>query len=295
MITDDRRAHNVGMTCILLCMLMWGVLPIYWKSLIPIDSYVIILYRVLLVGVSCLIAVLATRGPSGIKEHLAEKGKVVKLFLAGVVITVNWSIFIYGVNSGQVIETCIGYYIEPLVVCIFGIVLFKERPNKFKMIAIGFACIGVAIVLAHFGRLPFIALTLAVTFATYTAIKKHLLMPALISLFLETVFIAPVALGVLVYLEANGAGAFSTGQPHQLVLLALAGVLTATPLALFTAAANRISMISVGIAEYISPSISLLIGIFFFKEPFDHVQFMAFVFIWVGLVFFTYGEIRGGR
>lgn len=293
--TDDRKSQRIGMICAFSCMVYWGFMPIYWKTLIPINSYVIILYRIFLVGVTCFAGALIAYGWTGIKEALGDKKKVLKLFLAGLVITINWSVYIYAVNSGQVIETCIGYYIEPLVICLFGIVLFKERPNKYKMISIIFASIGVLIILIHFSRLPFIALMLAISFSTYAAIKKHIKMPALLSLLCETIFIAPVAFIIVIYLEANGNGAIAAGQPYQLALLALAGILTAIPLALFAAAANRISMISIGIAEYVSPSITLLIGIFLFKEPFDQIQLIAFAVIWIGLVFFTYGEIRGSR
>jgi len=295
LLEDERKKYRVGMASVISSMTIWGFMPIYWQALIPIDSYVIILYRLVLAGLTCFIAALVTYGFAGIKEPLGDKKKLTKLILAGLVITANWSIYIYAINSYQVIETCIGYYIDPLMVCAFGIIFFGERPTKHKLIAIVFACLGVMIVLLHFMRFPLIALAIAMTFACYTAIKKHLKMKPLVSLLYETVFIAPFALTIIIYMEANGKGAFLAAQPYQLVLLAFAGVLTALPLALFAAAANRISMISIGIAGYVSPSINLIIGVFLFKEPFDHVQFIAFAVIWVGLVFFTYGEIKENR
>jgi len=274
-------------------MIMWGVMPIYWKALIPIDSYVIILYRIVLVGLACLATALFAYKAKGIIDLFKQKRTVFKLFLSGLLITVNWSLYIYAVNSGQVIEACIGYYIEPLVVCIFGIVIFKERPSKYKLIAILFACVAVFIILVHFMRLPFIALCLASTFAIYTAVKKHLHVQAALSLLFETIFITPPVVCVIIYLEMHGKGALGAGEPYQFGLLLLAGIFTATPLMMFTVAANRISMITIGIIEYIAPSISLVIGIFVFREPFDFVQFIAFVIIWIGLVFFTYGEMKG--
>ncbi len=181
------------------------------------------------------------------------------------------------------------------MVCIFGVILFKETLNKYKIAALGLALLGVMVILIHFRELPLIALSLALTFATYAAIKKKYQMEALITLFYETAFLAPFALIFILYYEMNGRGAFSMAQPYQIGLLALVGILTASPLALFAMAANRISMVSLGITEYISPSISLVIGIFMFKEPFDSIQFLAFVIIWIGLAYFTYGEIKESK
>ena len=290
---DERKRYRAGMFCGIGCMSFWGFMPIYWKALIPIDSFLIIFYRIVLVGATCLIAALFAYKAEGILKTLKQKSVVLKLFLSGLLITVNWSLYIYAVNSGQIIEACIGYYIEPLVVCLFGFIFFKERPSKYKFIAIMFACAAVLLILIYFMRLPVIALCLASSFGIYTALKKHLKVQAALSLFFETIFITPVFLALIVYLELTGQGALAAGEQYQFVLLLFAGILTAVPLMMFTAAANRISMLSLGIIEYIAPSISLFVGIFVFHEPFDIVQFAAFVIIWIGLVFFTYGEIKG--
>jgi chloramphenicol-sensitive protein RarD len=227
------------------------------------------------------------------KAPLKQKKTMAKLFAAGFVVTLNWSTYVYAIHSGQTIEASIGYYINPLVVCIFGVIFFKERPTKYKLLSIVFACIGVAILLVHFMQLPWIALTLAVTFAIYAAIKKHLNIQAVISLFYETLIFAVISFVIIIYLEATGQGAVAANESYQFVVLLFAGIVTAIPLTFFTMAANRISLISLGMVEYIGPSISLLIGIFLFKEAFDYVQFTACVVIWIGLVFFTYGEVKG--
>jgi len=294
MISGEQRDYRTGMLCAVGSFIMWGFLPVYWKALIPINSYVIILYRILLVGVFCFITGCVCYGLKGILEPLRDKKKVLILFFAGLLISVNWSIYIYAVNSGQAIETTIGYYINPLVICIFGMVLFREKPNRYKLTSIALAGCGVMVILLYFMRIPLIALSLALSFGIYAAIKKHMKMPAIITLFYETVFIVPIALAFIIYAEINGNGAFTAGAPYQLVLLLFAGVFTATPLVTFAAAANRVSLISIGICQYIAPSITLVISIFLFKEPFDKVQLLAFMIIWIGLAFFTYGEIRSG-
>lgn len=218
-----------------------------------------------------------------------------KYALAGLLITVNWSIYIWAVNADFVIQTSIGYYIEPLVVCVFGIVLFKEKLSKYKMIALVFAAAGVAAVIAYFREIPLIALGLALTFAVYAAAKKNFSLPPIISLFYETVFLVPIALGVIIYLEVSGKGALSVGDPFKFALLMLCGLFTALPLGLFANAARKLNLFVVGLTEYISPTLSLFIGIFLFKEPFESIQLVAFAIIWVGLIFFSYGEYRESR
>lgn len=287
--------YKNGLICSLACAVLWGVLPIYWQALKPIDSAVIIFYRIFLVGVVAGIASLKLYGKKEIKKHLEPKGAKLKFFLAGLLITVNWSIFIWAVNADHVIQTCVGYYIEPLMVCIFGIVLFKEKLTKYKLAALILAFAGVVVILLHFMQIPFIALGLALTFATYAALKKSFKLPSVLSLFYETMFLMLPALAEVIYLECTGQGALAVAQPYQYALLFLCGPLTALPLGLFAEAANKISLVTLGVTEYISPSLSLILGIFLFKEPFDAVQFIAFVIVWIGLVIFTMGEIKESK
>lgn len=289
---EDRKKQRYtrGIAYALICSVLWGILPIYWKALRPISSDVIIYYRIFWVGVVCFAVALKLYGWKGIKGPLKEKGALLKFTIAGILITANWSIYIWAVNANYVIQTCIGYYIEPLMVCVFGIVLFKEKLTKYKTTALIFACTGVIIVLVYFREIPLIALSIAITFAIYAAVKKSVNLPAILSLLYETMFLSPIALAVIIYLEATGQGAIGVGQPYQYILLMFAGVCTAIPLGMFSEAANRIPLVTLGILEYIAPSITLIIGIFLFKEPFDIVQFIAFAVIWVGLVIFTIGE-----
>lgn len=292
---DERKEYSTGMASAFCCMIIWGLMPIYWNALIPISPYVVILYRITFSGISSFAVALKSYGAGGVAALARKKATIFKLFIAGVMIALNWSINVYAVHSGQVIETSIGFYLDPLMICIFGIVLFKERPTKYKLAAILSACLGVLIIMVHYARPPLIALSIALSFSLYAAMKKHLKVPAALSLFYESLFLLPPAVIAIVYLELNGKGAFGIGQPHQLVLLLLIGIITGTPLFLYSVAANRITLISLGIIEYIAPSMILLLGIFLFKEPFDTVRFAAFAAIWAGLVFFSFGEIKNHR
>ena len=294
------KTYITGIISMLTCDVLWGVLPIYWQALRPIDSWVIIFYRIFLVGLTSGIATMIIYGWEPVKEQLKAKGSsildgILRFPIAGLLITANWSIYIWAVNADHVIQTCVGYYIEPLMVCLIGIIVFHEKLTKYKLTALLFALAGLVVLLVHFGEVPSIALGLALTFATYAALKKHFDLPAIMSVFLETLFLMPPALAVIIWMECTGQGALGVASPGKYLLLLCCGILTAAPLSFFADAATKIPLIMVGLLEYLSPSISLVIGIFFMKEPFDSVQFAAFAIVWVGLAFFTYGEIKNSK
>lgn len=289
------KEYKLGLTAAIGCNIVWGLLPIYWKMLIPIPSSVIIFYRIFLVGLVTFLACLKLYGWNRIVEPLKIKGNKLKFFLAGAVITGNWSIYIWSVNAGYIVQTSIGYYIQPLIVCLFGIVLFKEKITKYNLTAFVLACVGVIVMIIHFREVPIIAFSLAISFAIYGALKKSFKVEALLSLFYETMFLAPVALAVIVYMETTGKGAIGVGETYQFGLLMLAGIMTALPLGLFASATRRLPLVTVGITSYISPSMALLLGIFAYGEAFDAVQFGACCLIWVGLAIFSLGESKKNK
>ena len=290
---NNKKEYEQGIACAILCAVLWGFLPIYWKVLEPFDPILILFYRIVLASVFSLILALYFYKWEGIIKPLKEKGIIRTFFLAGVLISFNWGTYIWAVSNGQVIQTCIGYYIEPLIVCIFGIIFFKERMNRYKLTAFLLACAGVAVILLYYREIPVVALSLAVSFATYAAIKKKVKLDAVLALLYETMLLVPVAVVAIIYL--TGRGAASDAEPFHWGLLALAGIMTGTPLMLFAMAANRVSLITMGITEYISPSITLLLGIFYFRESFDKIQLITFGIIWVGLIIFTVGEFKENK
>ena len=274
---------------------IWGFLPLYWHALRPIDSGVIIFYRVFLCAIASYIIARRKYSKEELFAPLKDKKLIAKFLGAGILITLNWSLYIWAVNADHTIETSIGYYIEPVVVGMFGVLFFGDKLNKYKKTALGFALAGIAVIILYYHTVPLIALLLALSFSVYGAAKKGLSQPPILSFFYETVFLAPVALIVLIWLESTGKGAFAVAQPWQLVILAVAGFVTAVPLMLFAESANKAGLFATGLVGYISPSITLLLSIFVFKEPFDMVQLLAFAIIWVGLGFFTYGELHGSE
>ena len=288
------KEYKRGLITCIGCQTLWGVLALYWDALNPIPSSTVIFYRIFLVGLISTVAAIIMHGRKKYLEIFQDMKSFWGLTLTGIIITANWSIYIWAVKAGFVIQTCVGYYIEPLVVAAFGIIFFKEKLSGFKLVAFGFALVGLIVILIHFREFPSIALGLAVTFATYAALQKKYDMPSMLMLSYQTVLLAIPALAIVIWLECSGNGALamdgvSTGK---YLLMLCSGPLTALPLFLFGVSATRIPLVTLGILEYISPSLTLLLGIFILHEAFDGVQFISFVIVWVGLVFFTFGEMR---
>lgn len=288
---NKKNTYRIGLISVLCCNTLWGFLPIYWQALKPIDSSVIIFYRVVLMFLVCFAACALQSGIKGLFKPMFESKRKMMIYVAaGIVITLNWSLYIWAVNAGYVIQTCMGYFLEPLVVCCFGVIFYKEKANKWKKISMIFAFCGLLVMIIGYREIPFIALGLGLSFAIYSAIKKSVFLNPIQSLLYETLFLTPIALIVIVFMENSGDSTLETAGGFKFFLLMFAGLATAVPMGLFSFAANKLPLITLGLCEYIAPSITLILGIFLFKEPFDVIQFSAFVVIWVGLIFFTYGE-----
>lgn len=309
-VIDAKKEYREGLISALFCQVWWGIMPIYWHWLRPIGSDVIIFYRIFTVALVCAIIAVAKYGLPALINEMSDRKVVLKYIVAGALVSVNWSIYIWAVNADHVVQCCIGYYIEPVVICLFGTLIFKEKMGKMKITALVFAGAAVVYIIAYYREFPGIALSLAFTFSIYAAIKKDMHRPPMISLLFETVFFAPFALAVIFYLELTGSGALAavgasvtnaaavttgTGEMYKFFLMLLCGPFTALPLGLYANANNKVNMFLLGVTAYISTSISLALSIWVFKEPFDRGQLIAFVFIWVGLVFFTVGEYRAYR
>ncbi|HWQ79847.1 MAG TPA: EamA family transporter RarD [Anaerovoracaceae bacterium] len=292
---NNKKEYQQGVALAILCSLLWGFLPIYWKSLVPVDPLLILFYRIVLSFLFAVILALILYKWEGVVQPLKRKGVILAFFIEGMLVSLNWGLYIWAVNNGHILQASIGYYIEPLLICVFGLLFFRERLNRYKLTAFLLACGGVAVMLIYRHQIPTIGLILAISFAAYTAIKKRWKLNAVLAQVYETMFIMPPALALIFYFEFTGNGAAVNAEPFQWALLALAGIMTCTPLMIFAMAANRISLVTLGITGYISPSISLILGVFIYHEPFDKTQFMTFAIIWAALAVFTAGEIIENR
>lgn len=287
--------YKVGVICVVACQVIWGILPIYWQALMPINSWIIILYRIFTMAIYSLLAARTQYTFKEIFSPLKERKVRTKYFTAGLVLTANWSIYIWAINSGRVIQTSIGYYIEPLVICLFGIVIFKEKMTKYNLTAMLLALAAVVMILIHYGQIPAVALGLALTWATYSAVKKTANQPPLLSLVYETILYGVLAGIAIIYLETKGIGGLSYNLTGKYLFMLLAGFLSLIPIVLFAVSAKKVTLLVIGLAQYISPTITLLCGIFLFGESIDRFQLIAFGIIWLGLVFFTIGEFKNNR
>ena len=228
--------YRTGLICVLACQLFWGFCPIYWQALVPIPSWIIILYRMVTMFVYSYIAARMRYSREEIWRPLREKGVIARYLAAGLLLTANWSTYIWAMTTGHMIQASIGYYIEPIVICLFGVVIFKERFTKYNATAMGMAMFSLTVMLIHYRQIPGVALGLAFTWACYSAIKKSTDRPPLIELVYETMFYAVLAVFAILYIETKGTGALSLGVPGKYALMFLSGLITLIPIALFGSA-----------------------------------------------------------
>jgi chloramphenicol-sensitive protein RarD len=263
---------------------MWGLFPLYWPLLRPATAVEILAHRIVW---SLVFTVLLMSGRRGLGElrRLGRRG-VDLLALAAVLVSVNWGVYIWAVNHGHVVETSLGYFINPLVSVMLGVVFLGERLRWTQWIAVAIAAAAVTLLTIDHGRPPWIALALAGSFGLYGFVKKRAGVPALPSLTVETGILFLPALAYLVVLEARGAAAFGHAAAGVSLLLAAGGVVTAVPLLCFAAAANRIPLSRLGLLQYVAPVLQFLCGVVVFREAMPVSRWLGFALVWVGLVWF---------
>lgn len=275
---------------------LWGILPVYWKALELVSPFEILSSRFMW---SCvfvfLLIIFQKKWPLFTKEvkHVFSNVKTgAAMAAAGITISFNWGTFIWAVNNGHIVETSMGYYINPLVSILFAVVFLRERLDKMQLAAITCAFIGVASMVYSFGKIPWVSLTLAFTFALYGLLKKILPVSALTSIMLETLLITPLALVYEYSLWQQGVSFYASGNLQVIMMLTGAGVVTAIPLLLFTAGARLLPLKIIGFLQYISPTLTLLIGVFVYNEAFTASHLLAFGWIWAALLLFIVSQLR---
>jgi chloramphenicol-sensitive protein RarD len=276
--------------------LIWGLLPIYWKLLGEVSSDEILANRVVWSFVF-MIALLALSKKLGklrgtFKQMLANKKQLYSLILASILISANWFIYIWAVNNEHLIEASLGYYINPLVSVILGMIILKEKLSVPQYISFALATIGVLILTISYGSFPWISLSLALSFGLYGLAKKMIKVDAAIGLTLETMFVTPIGILYIIYLFTQGSQSFLSISPSVDILLIGAGVATATPLLYFAKGAQRIPLSTLGFLQYIAPTISLMLGIFVYKEHFTKSHLLAFIFIWSALTIYSFSKTK---
>jgi chloramphenicol-sensitive protein RarD len=264
----------------------WGLFPIYWKWLHHVSAVELIAHRISWSFIILAIVLLSTRKIADFSSVANKRSVIVIYFLAALLIGANWLMYVWAVNAGFIVETSLGYFINPLLSVLMGVFFLRERLRPMQWIPVALAAIGVAYLTIVYGRLPWIALTLAFTFGFYGLVKKLAPLNSLYGLTLETGILFLPALIYLVFQEFNGQAFFLHDGIVTDLLLIGAGLVTTIPLLMFSSAARRIPLSMIGVMQYIAPTLQFLLGVLVYKEPFTHSQFFGFGIVWIALIIF---------
>jgi chloramphenicol-sensitive protein RarD len=292
---DDHSRRRAGLLLGLTAYLIWGVMPLYFKLLARVSAVEIVAHRIIWSLVFLGVLVTLLRRWSEIRAAAGTSRVLMTLIVTALLIAVNWLVYIYAVVSGHVLEGSLGYYLNPLVNVLLGVVLLKEKLSRPQVFACLLAGAGVAVMAAGAGAGLWISLTLAISFASYGFLRKVAPVDALEGLWIETAILAPVSLFYVLWLRQAGAGGFGHFGTEVDLLLVLGGAVTATPLLLFTAAAKRLPYSTLGFLQYVAPSLQFLLAVLVFGEPFTRAHALCFGAIWTALAIFSVEGWRAHR
>jgi len=285
-------SYGKGLLNGFLAFTLWGFLPLYWKLLKAIPAVQIFSHRILWSFVLLVVLVTIKHRFEDLKVILKDRKTMVYVSLCAFFISCNWYLYIWAVNAGYVIEASLGYYMNPLAIVLLGTLVLKEELSLAQKIAFGFAAVGVFNLTFNYGRFPWVAVILALTFAFYGLFKKLAKVDAVLGLTLETSLLAPFALIFILFNEVNGIGVIGNVPGKTLILLVGVGAATATPLFWYSKAANTIPLSVIGFLQYIAPTINLILGVYVFKETFSLTHLVSFSFIWAGLALYSYTQLK---
>ncbi len=276
---------------------LWGLLPLYFLILHPAGAVEIVANRVLWSLIFCVLLLTATRAWHTVLAAVRAPGIVGTLAVAGALIAVNWLTYTYGVTTGHAIEAALGYFINPIVSVLLGVIVLREKLRRLQWVAIGLGFVAVIVLAVGYGSVPWIALILAFTFGLYGFVKKRVgpRVDPVSSLSIETALLTPVAAAVMIWLGATGAATLTTEGPGHFWIMAASGVITAVPLIFFGAAARRLPLSTIGLLQYLAPILQFLVALFVFGEEMPPERWVGFGLVWSGLVLLTIDMLRAVR
>lgn len=289
--TLDRRGLWAGFAAFAL----WGLMPLYWHLLKSVPSLQIVLHRVVWGAAFVCAWLLWKQGRGWLRATLRQPRALAMLSLSGLLIAFNWGLYIWAVNAGHVIETSLGYFINPLLNVLIGVLLLRERLRVAQWVAVGIAALGVLWLTFNYGSFPWIALLLATSFGLYGLVRKLVAVDAVAGLGVESLVLLLPALAWLLWIEGQGGGAFLAGHWQVEALLVFAGALTVLPLVGFAYAVRRVPYSTIGVLQYVAPTLQLLCGIFVFREPFGSDRMIGFACIWIALAVYAADGVRASR
>ncbi|AMG83808.1 MULTISPECIES: EamA family transporter RarD [Microbacterium] len=297
-VETTRATRTAGVAYAGSAYLLWGVLPLYFLLLQPTGPWEVVAWRVLLSFVFCLLLLTVTRGWAAFLAIVRSPRLLGWTALAGLLIYVNWQVFVLGTLSGNVVETALGYFINPITTVLLGVFVLKERIRRLQWVAVGIAAIAVVVIVVAYGHVPWIALTLTASFGLYELIKKKIgpAVDAVSGLTLESFWLIPIAVVQLVIVATTPAGLTmgTAGGPHA-VLLAFAGVATAVPLLLFAAGTRRVDLAVIGMLQFLTPILQFLIGVVVLHEPMPPERWIGFVLVWIAIAVFVVDLLLAAR
>lgn len=283
---------NQSAIYVLLCYILWGMLPIFWKQLSAVNSLYILASRITFSMVFCALLVYLTHQLPQLRALRHDRRQLKLLFVASLLITANWGFYIFAVNSGHILDASLAYYLNPTMVIILGAVFYHERLNRLQGIAVALSVIGVMYSVISYGKIPVFALVIGGTFALYGAVKKQVYVSSIVSTLLETMLVSPVFLLIMAYMESKGTGCIGVLHGWQYLLIPVTGVVTSVPLLVYARGIQGTSLALSGILMYINPTLQLLIGVFLYGEAFTRVHAITFLFVWAAVILFVGDSLR---
>ena len=284
---------NIGFIAGISTFVMWGLFPLYFKLLQNVSAVEILAHRIFWSFVFVFFFILFSKKISSLKRYILNKKVVLTLTISGIFVSLNWGIYIYAVNSNQILEASLGYFINPLMYIILGMIFFREIPSNLGKIAIFIVFLAILIQVISLGKLPFISLILPTLFALYGLIKKKLSIDSLEGLFIETFLLSILAFCYILIIQDNATGHFDFGKTG--FLLALSGCVTVLPLITFNIAAVRLKFSTIGFLQYISPTMTTMLAIFLYKEDFSIYKLISFALIWLSIALITIDGYKNNK
>lgn len=274
------------------CYILWGLLPIFWKLLAGVNSAYVLAQRIVFSCVFCLAVILIRKNGGEIGKIIKNKSERRKFFLCGILISINWGVYILTVAMGRILEASLAYYMNPLFSVLIGAIFFKEKLSRVQWASVAFAFAGVMFSVIRYGEVPYLAIIIGLSFALYGALKKGIKADSETSICMETMAVLPIALVFIAYAQFSGFTTFSSLTTAEALLLIATGPITSIPLMLFAKGIKGTSIVTSGILMYINPTLQLLVGVFIYNEAFTQTNAITFAFVWAAVILFVFDSLR---
>lgn len=277
------------------CYILWGLLPIFWKLLAGVNSAYVLVQRIVFSCVFCLAVILIRKNGGEIGRIIKNKSERRMFFLCGILISINWGVYILTVAMGRILEASLAYYMNPLFSVLIGAIFFKERLSRVQWASVALAFAGVMFSVIRYGEVPYLAIIIGLSFALYGALKKGIKADSETSICMETMAVLPIALVFIAYAQFSGFTTFSSLTTAEALLIIATGPITSIPLMLFAKGIKGTSIVTSGILMYINPTLQLLVGVFIYNEAFTQTNAITFAFVWAAVILFVFDSLRKNK